>query len=128
MRNRVFTRVAVLCIALAVTVTAGCSKKDKGTNPPPATRELDSPLLGQGQTYAHTFATAGGYPYFCTRHPTMTGGVTVQAGAPMAVTVDIQGFAFAPSSAVVGVGGTVTWENLDTSGHTVTSVTASPNP
>jgi len=40
--------------------------------------ELDSPTLNQGDTYEHTFATAGVYPYRCTPHGSMTGTVTVQ--------------------------------------------------
>ncbi len=40
--------------------------------------ELDSPLLSQGQTYEHTFNTAGSFPYHCTPHSFMTATVIVQ--------------------------------------------------
>lgn len=40
--------------------------------------ELDSPLLGQGETYRHIFNSAGSFPYHCTPHPFMTGVVLVQ--------------------------------------------------
>lgn len=34
--------------------------------------------LGQNGTFAHTFDTAGSFPYHCTIHPSMTGTITVQ--------------------------------------------------
>lgn len=40
--------------------------------------ELDSPLLSQGDTYSHTFESAGVYDYHCTVHPFMKGIVTVE--------------------------------------------------
>ena len=41
--------------------------------------ELDSPLIGQGDTYRQTFETPGEYSYHCTPHPNMQGRVTVRA-------------------------------------------------
>ncbi len=43
------------------------------------------------------------------------------AAAPMAVAVDISEFAFTPATLEVKVGDTVTWTNLDSAPHTVTS-------
>jgi amicyanin len=40
--------------------------------------ELESALLSQGDTYAHTFNTVGTFPYHCTPHPFMTGTVIVE--------------------------------------------------
>ena len=40
--------------------------------------ELDSDLLGQGETYSHTFNQVGEYTYHCTPHPFMKGKVVVQ--------------------------------------------------
>src|SRR5512140_1086093 len=40
--------------------------------------ELQSPHLGQGETYQHIFTTAGTFSYHCSIHPTMHGSVTVQ--------------------------------------------------
>jgi len=40
--------------------------------------ELNSPLLGHGQTYRHIFSNSGNFPYHCTVHPSMTGSVAVQ--------------------------------------------------
>jgi plastocyanin len=39
--------------------------------------ELQSPELGKGQSYSHTFTTAGTYKYHCSIHPNMTGTVIV---------------------------------------------------
>ncbi len=40
--------------------------------------ELDSPALGKGKTYSHTFSTAGTFSYRCTLHPSMKGTIIVQ--------------------------------------------------
>ncbi|MBS3142422.1 cupredoxin family copper-binding protein [Candidatus Woesearchaeota archaeon] len=40
--------------------------------------ELDSPSLSPGETYSHTFTTAGTYMYHCEFHPRMTASITVQ--------------------------------------------------
>jgi plastocyanin len=40
--------------------------------------ELDSELLGRGETYAHTFERPGTYAYHCAPHPYMKGLVTVR--------------------------------------------------
>lgn len=34
--------------------------------------------VGGGETYEHTFETAGEFPYFCIPHPNMTGAVVVE--------------------------------------------------
>ncbi len=41
--------------------------------------ELQSPLLGQTETFNHTFAQPGTYFYHCEPHPNMKGLVTVRA-------------------------------------------------
>ncbi len=38
----------------------------------------DSQNLGAGDTFEHTFTSAGTFEYFCAVHPTMTGTVEVQ--------------------------------------------------
>jgi plastocyanin len=44
--------------------------------------ELQSPLLGQKETFSYTFDEPGRYSYFCSPHPYMKGLVTVrEAGA-----------------------------------------------
>ena len=39
--------------------------------------ELSSPTLSPGDTYSHTFDTAGSYSYHCNIHPNMKGGIIV---------------------------------------------------
>jgi nitrite reductase (NO-forming) len=36
-----------------------------------------NPLIAPGQTFSHTFAEAGQYPYYCALHPNMVGTVSV---------------------------------------------------
>jgi len=38
-----------------------------------------SPLLSKGQSWSHTFKTAGNYSYTCSLHPDMRGSVSVKA-------------------------------------------------
>jgi amicyanin len=40
--------------------------------------ELSSDSLSKGQSYTHTFTTAGTYNYHCSPHPYMTGTITVE--------------------------------------------------
>ena len=42
---------------------------------------LSSGLLQEGETYSHTFASAGNFNYICSLHPFMTGSVTVAAAS-----------------------------------------------
>ncbi len=42
-------------------------------------RAFDSGTLNSGDTFQHTFTTAGQFPYHCSIHPSMTGTVIVQA-------------------------------------------------
>ncbi|MGH2980732.1 MAG: plastocyanin/azurin family copper-binding protein [Solirubrobacterales bacterium] len=43
---------------------------------------LDSGLMNQGDTYIHTFSSAGTVSYICTIHPSMKGTVNVLARSP----------------------------------------------
>ena len=74
--------------------------------------------------FEFTFGAAGDFEYFCQHHPVMTGTVHVVPGGPPTATVNIvdaPAMAFSPQSAVIGVGGTVRWENHSMHHHTVTS-------
>ena len=42
---------------------------------------FDSGTLQPGESYSHTFQSAGMVPYHCSIHPFMTGSVTVGAAA-----------------------------------------------
>lgn len=122
-RHRNAPLAAVLLILLVASVPA-CSKKS--TNPGGGggggTKELNSPTLGNGGVYMHTFATAGTYAYHCTVHGlAMSGTVTVATSQPAAVAVTILDNSYSPGSVSVDVGGTVTWTNNGANPHTVTS-------
>ena len=39
---------------------------------------FDGPMDGRGKTFSRTFDQPGRYPYFCSRHTSMTGTVVVQ--------------------------------------------------
>jgi len=50
--------------------------------------QFDSEVLNPGESFTVTFPEAGNFPYYCARHPFITGSVTVGAaggggGAPM---------------------------------------------
>jgi plastocyanin len=40
-------------------------------------KEFDSPIIAPGETYIHTFAEIGEYPYFCVLHPAMVGKIII---------------------------------------------------
>ncbi len=44
---------------------------------------FQSPMLGKGESWSHTFTTAGSYAYICSVHPDMRASVSVDA-APVA--------------------------------------------
>ena len=115
-------RWTLLLALLAAIVVAGCS--DKGTNstsnPGPTGKELGSSVLSTGQTYSHTFNTAGAFHYHCGVHPSMKGTITVTAGGSATQEhVTISNFTL--PSVTVNVGSTVTWTNNDSAPHSVIS-------
>src|ERR1043166_5645295 len=61
-----------------------------GANPPTADGLWDSGGLVENQTFSHTFAAPGNYPYFCQPHFTfMTASVTVSAASNSPPTIAI---------------------------------------
>jgi plastocyanin len=54
------------------TITSGTGPSDSNQG-----KEFDSNILGPGQSFSHTFTTAGTFSYFCKIHPMMTGQVNV---------------------------------------------------
>lgn len=111
---------AVLLVAMPLALVS-CSDDSDGPSAPATPKELNSPTLQQGGSFAHTFAAAGTFPYHCTIHSGMAGSVTVAAAGPDSAVVTIIGSAFAPQSATVKTGGYVRWVNNDGVPHTVTS-------
>lgn len=98
--------------------------------------DFDSGILGQGESFSWTFNNAGTYSYSCSFHPNMTGTVIVTGTpslpspapshvpesitTPGTVSVDIQGYAFNPSTITIPAGTTVIWTQMDSTDHTVT--------
>jgi plastocyanin len=92
-----------------------------------------SDSLGISQYFSHQFDEAGTYEYYELYHPWMTGIVHVlPVPETMNVTVinapgssvpgcEETNSCFVPSTVIVDIAGTVTWENQDNAMHTVTS-------
>lgn len=97
---------------------------------------FDSGILGQGESFSWTFNNAGTYSYSCSFHPNMT-GIVIVTGTPSApspapspvpastmapgtVSVNIEGYAFNPSTINIPTGTTVIWTQMDSVDHTVT--------
>lgn len=84
---------------------------------------FDSGTVAAGGTYMWHSTEAGSVAYHCKIHPAMTGTITVQAGDGMGKTteVKIQGSKFVPAEITILAGSDVTWTNMDSVSHTVTS-------
>lgn len=83
---------------------------------------FDSGNLASGDSFSWTPEEPGTYGYHCTYHSSMTGTITVTDGeAGQDVEIEIDGFAFHPENVTVTTGTTITWTNLDDTGHTVTA-------
>ena len=78
---------------------------------------FSSPVLSAGQSYSHTFDTAGAFAYHNGLHPVRTGTVNVNAHAQVTI---ING-GFEPPTVNVTAGETVTWTNRGTANHQVVS-------
>lgn len=117
--RRMLTAVIVVLAAL---FALGCGGDDEPNKPPSGggTLELNSPNLGNGGVYTHTFASAGTFPYHCKIHTTMTSTVTVQVGGAANAAVTITDNSFS-SPVTVAPGAIVTWTNTGGNTHTVTS-------
>ena len=110
-------------------------------------------IMTLAEAYSHTFGTEGTYDYFCMVHPWMTGQVVVgesdtvvepvieeesipessgmQATVQNAPGSSFEGCeptCFLPSTVIIDLGGTVTWENPDNVPHTMTSGTSADGP
>jgi plastocyanin len=69
---------ADLTIGVGETVTWVDEENVQHTTVSRGSKEWESPLLGQGDHFSHTFTKAGTYPYWCTIHPEMLGTITVR--------------------------------------------------
>jgi len=114
---------------------------------------FDSSLFEPGKSFSHTFNSPGTYDYFCMVHPWTAGNVVVKSTGttiekpPVVSTPSVTGSTtvqaapgssqlgcektntcYTPYSISVNVGDTVTWNNADTTPHTVTSGNPSDGP
>lgn len=119
--------VAASLIAAAFALSCG-GKSSSPTNPGGGggTLELNSgSIAASGGMYAHTFNTAGVFNYHCTiaGHGAMTGQVTVNSGGtPTSLGVNFGATITAIGNQTVDVGSTVTWTNVGSMVHTITSL------
>jgi plastocyanin len=125
MRRIRFAVTAAALVAVSVALVLGCGKGKKSTDPAVGPLELSSGNLAPSGSYSHRFFTSNAYPYHCSIHSGMTGIVIVSASAPASdslQTIDItNAMAFEPNTVTIPVGGKVTWANISTVTHTVTS-------
>lgn len=124
------------------TLTSG-----KGTTDKSSGKLFDSKVLAPNKEFKFTFKKAGTFDYYCTLHPAMVGKVTVDKNAPAAGdsgsstgkstttttktsgtiveivkgSTNLKDKAFKPNPVKIKAGTTVTWKNVDTAVHTVTS-------
>jgi len=69
---------ATLTVSVGTTVTWTNEDSVPHTITSDSGSEIGSPQLSTGQTYSHTFNTAGTYAYHCSIHTFMKGTVIVQ--------------------------------------------------
>lgn len=119
MKQSKFFHIVVLSVAIGL---CSCGSGSGGpTNPGPG-KELNSPSLGPGATYQHTFASVGTFRYHCSFHSAMTGQVVVDASdVDTLVNVSIVSSSSPFPAASVKPGGKVVWKNNTGMVHTVTS-------
>jgi plastocyanin len=63
-------------VAIGTTVTWS-NRDDVPHNVVSTDRQFKSPVLDNGEQFAHRFDRAGTYKYFCSLHPKMTGEIEV---------------------------------------------------
>ena len=101
-------RTAVVCSLVGITLLAGCSSDDTGTE----TGDESSTTGAEDVSTTTTVATSS----------TTDGSTTSTAPAPVAATaVEVKDYEFTPPAIRVAIGDTVTWTNGDDFAHTSTS-------
>jgi plastocyanin len=124
---------ATITLLIGQNNTVTFANKDTATHTVTATDgSFNSGDIKAGQSWTHTFGTAGTYSFYCVYHAWMKGKVVVKSSGATGggVTVNVPagtgsntGLNYSPASTklVVGVNGTVTFVNRDTVVHTVTA-------
>ena len=82
--------------------------------------EFDSGVLGQDQSFSHTFDAVGSVDYHCEIHPDMTGKISISSPVLNTHIIEITTMMF-PANTPVAVGDTVVWTNRMNMSHTVTA-------
>lgn len=84
------------------------------------TEDVASPLLAQGETAVFTFQEEGIYNIHCDPHPVMKMTVTVEEGAEIegSIELDIADYEFS-EDITVAPGTVITWTNQDSARHNV---------
>lgn len=91
--------------------------------------DYESPSLGPGETFSHTFDKAGSSYYHCHPHPMMQGDITVESSegsAPQTHVVKIvengatqSTWGFEPAELTIRAGDTIEWVNEGKADHLV---------
>lgn len=129
MNTRFTFPLAVLLVLASALAGCSSSKSSGGTYSPPVTpgKELSSGNVVSGGNFAHTFNTAGTFPYHCGLHPTIMFGAKVMVSDTAAATsaavtiVSVSTPGFSPATVSVKTGSIVTWHNADGMAHSVES-------
>lgn len=137
LRRHIRFALSAVLLAASLVAVAGCNSKSNPTAPARG-GELNGSLPNIGSQYAHTFAAAGTFNYYCTIHPScasLAGTIVVLAPGGViqnrVLSISQSGGSSGPYGSTcaglslqrdsVFVGDQVTWTNNSALPHTVTS-------
>lgn len=138
MRKTIRLLPKALALCLAVAGLSSCRSSNPAMPPGAGGGELNGSLSAGGGQYAHTFATAGTFNYYCTIHPScgsLAGTIVVMpSGSPIqnrVLAISQSGGSSGPYGSSCSalslqrdsilVGDMITWTNISPFAHTVTS-------
>ena len=114
-------RYALFISAVFALLLFGCIGGGGYTTSTPTATPTQEPTVPGSPSPTPTGYTTSTPTATPTQEPTVPGSPSPTPTAAGIVEVDIQGFAFNPSSITIPAGTTVRWTNKDAVGHTVTS-------